>query len=78
MIAHSYCDAIAHCLSKLLQATLSGAIQIDLDDAERVIKATGPVKLDLGQDGEYRSSKKQFSVADVNGKIYRVTVEEVE
>lgn len=78
MIAHSYCDAIAHCLSKLLQATLSGAIQIDLDDAERVIKATGPVKLDINPAGEYMSSKKQFSVADVNGKIYRVTVEEIE
>lgn len=77
MIHHSYCDAIAHCLSKLLQAAISGAVQIDLDDADRVIKAASPVKLDLDPAGEYKSTKKQFTVVDVNGRFYRVTVEEM-
>lgn len=72
----SYCDAITHCLHKLLQAAVSGAVNLDLDDAEKVIKAVGSTKLDIGPDGEYLSSMKQFMVADTNGRMYMVTVQE--
>lgn len=76
MIHPSYCDAIAHSLSKLLHAAASGALDIDLDRAEKVIKAVGPTKLDLSPDGAYLSSKRQFIVADVNGRMYTVTIAE--
>ena len=72
----SYCDAIAHAMTKLLKGAISGAIDIDLDDAEKVIKAVGPVKLDIGPDGGYLSSRKQFTVADTNGQLYVVTIQE--
>lgn len=72
----SYCDAIAHAMTKLLKAAISGAVDVDLDDAEKVIKAVGPVKLDISPDGSYLSSRKQFTVADVNGQMYLVTVQE--
>jgi hypothetical protein len=77
MLIHpSYCDAIAHCLSKLLHAAGSGALDIDLDRADKVIKAVGPTKLDLSINGEFQSTTRQFVVADVNGRMYTVTVAE--
>jgi hypothetical protein len=77
MLMHpSYCDAIAHCLSKLLHAASSGALDIDLDRADKVIKAVGPTKLDLSLAGEFQSTTRQFVVADVNGRMYTVTVAE--
>jgi hypothetical protein len=77
MLMHpSYCDAIAHCLSKLLHAASSGALDIDLDRADKVIKAVGPTKLDLSINGEFQSTTRQFVVADVNGRMYTVTVAE--
>jgi hypothetical protein len=77
MLMHpSYCDAIAHCLSKLLHAASSGALDIELDRADKVIKAVGPTKLDLSVTGEFQSTTRQFVVADVNGQMYTVTVAE--
>lgn len=77
MLMHpSYCDAIAHCLSKLLHAASSGALDIDLDRADKVIKAVGPTKMDLSPTGEFQSTRRQFIVADVNGRMYKVTVAE--
>ena len=76
MIYPSYCDAISHCLSKLLHAAASGALDIDLDRAEKVIKAVGPTKLDLSPKGYYQSTKRQFIVADINGRMYTVTITE--
>ena len=72
----SYCDAIAHVLTKLMKASISGAIEIDLDGADKVIKAVSPVKLDLSPDGSYLSNRKQFMVADINGQTYTVTIQE--
>jgi hypothetical protein len=72
----AYCDAISHCLSKLLHGVISGAVDIELDGAQRVIKAVGPTKLDLSPDGEFQSTRRQFIVADVNGRMYTVTISE--
>jgi hypothetical protein len=41
-----------------------------------VIKAVGPTKLDLSPDGEFQSTRRQFIVADVNGRMYTVTISE--
>jgi len=71
-----YCDAISHCLSKLLHAVISGAVDVELDGAQRVIKAVGPTKMDLSPEGAFQSSRRQFIVADVNGQMYTVTVAE--
>lgn len=77
MLMHpSYCDAISHCLSKLLHAATSGALDIDLDRADKVIKAVGPTKLDLSISGEFQSTTRQFVVADINGQFYTVTIAE--
>jgi hypothetical protein len=72
----AYCDAISHCLSKLLHAVISGAVDVELDGAQRVIKAVGPTKMDLSPEGEFQSTRRQFIVADVNGRMYTVTVSE--
>lgn len=76
MFNPSYCDAISHCLSKLLHAATSGALDIDLDRADKVIKAVGPTKLDLSISGEFQSTTRQFVVADINGQFYTVTIAE--
>jgi hypothetical protein len=72
----AYCDAISHCLSKTLHAVISGAVDIEMDGAQKVIKAVGPTKLDLSPDGAFQSTKRQFIVADVNGRMYTVTIAE--
>jgi len=71
-----YCDAISHCLSKILHAVISGAVDIEMDGAQKVIKAVGPTKLDLSPDGAFQSTRRQFIVADVNGRMYTVTISE--
>ena len=62
----AYCDYIAH----LCRATLQN------NDAQNLIYAAGPVRLDLDARGAFNSTSKRFEVTDVNGRKYTVTVEE--
>jgi hypothetical protein len=62
----AYCDYIAH----LCRTTLQN------NDAQNLIYAAGPVRLDLDESGAFRSTAKKFEVTDINGKKYIVTVEE--
>ena len=63
----AYCDYIAHLCRTALQN----------HDAQSLIYAAGPVRLDLDDGGALNSTTKHFTVTDINGKRYTVTVEEV-
>lgn len=65
----AYCDYIAKVISDSLK-----------DDSLKMfshIDNVGRTQWDLDDTGAFRSTKKTISVVDRNGKIYRVTVEEV-
>lgn len=63
----SYCDYIAHLASSHLLA----------NDVDNLLLTVGPVKLDLNNDGSYRSTKKEVRVMDMQKKIYKITIEEL-
>lgn len=63
----AYCDKIADVVRKSL-------LQYDPDG---IVGLVGPVKFDLHPEGGYMvSTKKTLQVSDMNGKWYKVTVEE--
>ena len=65
-----YCDYIAH----VLRTSLSGAI----DAGDKTIKGISTIDMDLHPVGGYMlSTKKTMVVTDMNGTLYRVTVEEL-
>jgi hypothetical protein len=64
----AYCDYIAHLISKEIKNADQGYYQL-------IVKA-GRAFFDLGPNGEFYSTKKTLFVTDVNGKRYRITVEE--
>lgn len=61
----SYCDYIAHQIKEKLKA----------DD--QLIAEVGRVQLHLSEEGYFASTRKQIETADVNGKKYLITVEEI-
>ena len=64
----AYCDKIADTIRKALQS----------QDPDGIINRCGYPRMDLHPEGGYfLSTKKTMQVEDVNGKRYRVTVEEV-
>jgi hypothetical protein len=67
----TYCDYIA--------ATLLEALRNDIvDEYNAILKDAGPIKLDLHEtEGFMLTTKKEIPVVDLNGKKYRITVEEV-
>jgi hypothetical protein len=66
----AYCDYIAD----RINAHLSG----DVVNNNYYIKDVGKIKWDLHPiDGYMQSTKKTINVTDINGKKYRVTVEEL-
>lgn len=66
----AYCDYIAKVINESLKKDSSavGASYVD---------SVGKINWDLGEKGEFLSTKKTMSVIDRNGKSYRVTVEEI-
>jgi hypothetical protein len=61
----SYCDYIAHLITKIA-------------DREDILADIGPVRLDLHpRDGYLMSTKKTVMITDRNGRRYRVSVEEI-
>ena len=66
----AYCDYI----SALIREKLVG----DTASTQTVIKDVSHVQLDLHpEEGYFMSTKKTVIVEDKNGKMYRVTVEEI-
>ena len=64
----AYCDKIADTIRKSL-------LKYDPDD---IIGLVYPIKMDLHPtEGYFVSTKKTIDVTDMNGKLYRVTVEEL-
>lgn len=62
----AYCDYIATQLRKGL-----------LEDGNGLLSAVFPVRWDLDAQGAFVSTKKSVDVVDLNGKQYRITVEEI-
>jgi hypothetical protein len=65
----AYCDYIAKVISE--------AMKKDADKYSSYIDNVGKTHWDLGEKGEFLSTRKTMSVIDKNGKAYRVTVEEI-
>ena len=66
----AYCDFIADRIKKALQSSIE-------DDVETYISEVGGIKSDLHPEGGwFVSPKKVVQVTDLNGKMYRVTIEE--
>ena len=61
-----YCDYIAHLIRHSLQ----------MNDQSKLIGYVGAIKFDLGQYGEFLSTKKTLFLSDVNGMDYKITIEE--
>lgn len=62
----AYCDYIATQLRKGL-----------LEDGNGLLSAVFPVRWDLDDRGAFVSTKKTVDVVDMNGRQYRITVEEI-
>lgn len=67
----AYCDYIAHTIVR-------PAMIEDGKNNGGIIRQVGHVKMDLEpKEGYMISTTKRLEVADVNGKQYRITVEEI-
>ena len=60
-----YCDYIGDVTNKALKTNTSD-----------LVHKVGGVEFDLNEDGSFRSTKNN-SVVDINGKKYKVTIEEL-
>ena len=67
----AYCDYIAHTI-------IRPAMIEDGKDNGGIIREVGHVKMDLEPvEGYMISTAKRVEVIDMNGKMYRITVEEI-
>lgn len=65
----AYCDKITDVIRKALLK----------HDPDGIIGLVGPTKMDLHPtEGWFQSTKKTITVSDMNGKFYKVTVEEID
>jgi hypothetical protein len=65
----AYCDYIAD--------RIKTALKEDANKAGSLVGNIGKINYDLTETGSFKSTKKTMGVVDVNGKMYRVTVEEI-
>jgi|TARA_B110000908_G_scaffold63340_1_gene76987 hypothetical protein len=66
----AYCDYIAHTI-------IRPAALAELVCEHSLIAEVGNVKMDLHKEGYMVSTTKRLQVTDINGKKYRITVEEM-
>ena len=69
----AYCDYIAD--------RIKSALELDVRENRPYTKvgSVGKIKMDLHPtEGYFMSTKKVLTCEDINGKLYRVTVEEIE
>ena len=66
----AYCDYIAHTIIK-------PGLQVDSDNSNGLIDSVDRVKMDLHREGWMQTTKKTIECSDINGKKYRITVEEI-
>ena len=65
----AYCDYIAN----IIQKNMKYEDQKDM----AMLSSVGKIQYDLNQYGSLASTKKTMIVEDINGKQYKITVEEV-
>jgi hypothetical protein len=63
----SYCDYIANIIQKSLMQF----------DQENLLDKIGRIRLDLDLDGVFQTTVKTIDIVDMQGKAYRVTVQEL-
>jgi hypothetical protein len=68
----AYCDYLAH-------TVIRPALLADRDHhhEHRIVQEVSFVKMDLAEEGYMVSTTKYINVTDVNGKMYKVTIEEL-
>ena len=66
----AYCDYIAHTIIK-------PGLDEDSSSFNGLIDSVDRVKMDLHKEGWMQTTKKTIECEDVNGKKYRITVEEI-
>jgi hypothetical protein len=64
-----YCDYIAEVIKQ--------AINKDITRAESLLSGAGSVRFDTDADGAYLSPTKFVNVADINGRLYEITIKEI-
>ena len=69
-VSMAYCDYIAHTIIK-------PGLQSDSENTHGLISHVDNVKMDLHKTGWMQSTRKTMLCKDVNGKQYRITIEEV-
>ena len=65
----AYCDYLAHTIIR------PALLRSEMHDG--VVQEVGFVKMDLAEEGYMVSTTKYINVTDVNGKMYKVTIEEL-
>jgi hypothetical protein len=63
----AYCDYIAHIIKKNLLS----------NDYEKLLDEVGGIQYDIGANGEFDSTTKTIDVLDMQGKSYRITIQEL-
>lgn len=63
----AYCDYIAHVIQKNLLSL----------DAEKLLNEVGKIQFHIGEHDEFVSTMKTIDVLDMQGKAYRITVQEL-
>ena len=66
----AYCDYIAHTI-------IQPACEEDKARSSGRLKEVGNIKMDLAKAGYLQSTKRTVDIVDVNGKSYRITIEEL-
>jgi len=64
-----YCDYIAEVIKQ--------AINKDLGRHESLIAGCGGVRYDTDTEGGFASTTKFINVADINGRLYEITIKEI-
>jgi hypothetical protein len=68
----AYCDYIADRIKRALE------LDVRENPIYTYVNKVGPIKFDTcPKDGYFLSTKKTLEVIDINGKLYKVTVEEI-
>lgn len=63
----SYCDYIANIIQKSLMQF----------DQENLLDKIGRIRLDLDPEGVFQTTVKTIDIVDMQGKAYRVTIQEL-
>ena len=66
----AYCDYIAHTIVR-------PGLQEDANSSNGLMNSVGTVKMDLHEEGWMQTTSKTIVCQDINGKNYKITIEEI-